>query len=459
MSSPVAAYSAYEARKRTLLDQYRTIPMGAPVRLAKKTSNLFRTREASTTPGLAVNDFQGVLAVDVERRTADVQGMTTYGQLVDATLPHGLMPLVVPQLKTITLGGAVTGLGIESSSYRNGFPHESVIEMEIMTGGGEIVVAAADNDHAALFHAFPNSYGTLGYALRLKIELEPVKPYVHVEHLRFRDATSYFTAMRDVCATGHYNDKKIDFVDGVSFGSDELYLSIGRFVDEAPYVNDYTGMQIYYRSLQQRPQDYLTVRGYLWRWDTDWFWCSKATGVQNPLIRRLVPKRYLRSDVYWKIINFERKHRYVGRMQARMGKPAQELVIQDIEVPVEHAGEYLAFMNREVDLNPVWICPIIQRDKDATWDLYTLDANELYINFGFWGSVALQPGESPETHNRLVEAEVTRLGGRKSLYSSVHYDEDQFWRLYNREAYESAKRTYDPDERLLDLYSKTVRAK
>ena len=46
--------------------------------------------------------------------------MTTYEDLVDATLPHGLMPLVVPQLKTITLGGAVTGLGIESTSFRNG---------------------------------------------------------------------------------------------------------------------------------------------------------------------------------------------------------------------------------------------------------------------------------------------------------------------------------------------------
>jgi len=81
------------------------------------------------------------------------------------------MPLVVPQLKTITLGGAVTGLGIESSSFRNGCPHESVLEMEILTGDGRVVVARAGNEHAELFHAFPNSYGTLGYALRLEIEL------------------------------------------------------------------------------------------------------------------------------------------------------------------------------------------------------------------------------------------------------------------------------------------------
>ena len=42
--------------------------------------------------------------------TADVGGVCTYERLVEATLPYGLAPYVVPQLKTITLGGAVTGL-------------------------------------------------------------------------------------------------------------------------------------------------------------------------------------------------------------------------------------------------------------------------------------------------------------------------------------------------------------
>ena len=69
--------------------------------------------------------------------------MTTYEHLVQATLPYGLMPLCVPQLKTITLGGAVTGLGIESASFRSGLPHESVIEMDILTGAGEILTVTA----------------------------------------------------------------------------------------------------------------------------------------------------------------------------------------------------------------------------------------------------------------------------------------------------------------------------
>ena len=134
---------------------YDAIPPGAPVRLAKQTSNLFRPRSADDGPGLDVCGLAGVIAVDPDGATADVQGMCTYEDLVDATLPHGLIPFVVPQLRTITLGGAVTGLGIESTSFRNGLPHESVLEMDVFTGAGEVVTATPDDEHADLFARSP----------------------------------------------------------------------------------------------------------------------------------------------------------------------------------------------------------------------------------------------------------------------------------------------------------------
>ena len=127
-----------------LRQSYEAIPAGAPVRLAKRTSNLFRPRAEVTAPGLDVSGLRGVVALDPRARTADVQGMCTYEDLVDVTVAHGLMPLVVPQLRTITLGGAVTGLGIESTSFRNGLPHESVLEMDVLTGAGDLVTATRD---------------------------------------------------------------------------------------------------------------------------------------------------------------------------------------------------------------------------------------------------------------------------------------------------------------------------
>jgi FAD/FMN-containing dehydrogenase len=289
-----SAPARYEARKAELREQLAAAPNGAPPRLAKSTSNLFRARR-NGAPRLGVEGLETVLSVDPRTRTAQVGGMTTYERLVDATLAHGLMPLVVPQLKTITLGGAVSGLGIEASSFRNGMPHESVRELEVLTGDGRIVVARREGEHRDLFNGFPNSYGTLGYALRLEIELEPVKPFVRLRHVPFDERGAFFTVLDEVCETRTYEGERVDFVDGTVFGAHELYLSLGTFFDEAPETSDYTGTEIYYRSLRERRSDHLTVRDYLWRWDTDWFWCSRAFGVQDPRVRRLVPKRLLRS--------------------------------------------------------------------------------------------------------------------------------------------------------------------
>ena len=450
-------FPEYETRKERLHEQYAALPPGASVRLAKPTSNLFRSRGGASSSGLDVRRFDGVLAVDPEARTADVQGMTTYEHLVDATLRHGLMPLVVPQLKTITLGGAVTGLGIESSSFRNGLPHESVLEMEVLTGDGRIVVARPDNEHRDLFHGFPNSYGTLGYALRLTIELEPVRPYVGLRHVPFADADGYFATMAEICARGEHDGERVDFVDGTVFSGEELYLTLGTFVDDAPAVSDYTGMDIYYRSLQRRREDHLTVRDYLWRWDTDWFWCSRAFGVQDPRVRRVVPKQWLRSDTYWRIVDLERRYGPMRRLDRLRGQPLQEHVVQDIEVPVDRASEFCAFMLREVPISPFWVCPLRLRRPARRWDLYELDPDTLYVNFGFWSTVPLADGQPEGTHNRRVEEVVGELGGRKSLYSTSFYEREEFWRLYNGSAYGALKAAYDPDGRLLDLYTKCVK--
>jgi FAD/FMN-containing dehydrogenase len=448
----------HEAAVAALREQYAGLPPDAPVRLGKRTSNLFRFRPPATGPRLDADRFDRVLAVDPAARTADVQGMVTYERLVRATLTHGLMPLVVPQLKTITLGGAVSGLGIESASFRNGLPHESVREMEILTGDGRVVLARPDGEHADLFRTFPNSYGTLGYALRLTIDLEPVSPYVRLRHLRFTDAADCCAAIAAIVAAGSHDGEPVDFLDGTVFGAGELYLTLGSFADRAPAVSDYTGLGIYYRSVREREVDHLTTADYLWRWDTDWFWCSRAFGVQHPAIRRVWPRRWRRSDVYRRIVALDRRWGLTARWDRLRGRPAQEAVIQDVEVPVDRTAKFLEFFHTEIGITPVWLCPLRLRSPRA-WPLYPLEPGELYVNVGFWSGVPLPPGADDGFHNRRIEEVVGELGGHKSLYSTVHYPEDEFWRRYHGDAYAAVKQTYDPDARLPDLYDKCVRLK
>ena len=450
-----------------LLASYRAIPDSATVRLAKKTSNLFRARAARTAPGLDVSGLTGVISVNPLDKTADVAGMCTYEDLVDATLPYGLAPLVVPQLKTITLGGAVTGLGIESTSFRSGLPHESVLEIDVLTGSGDIVTATPDGPDADLYWGFPNSYGTLGYATRLKIQLEPVLPYVALRHIRFHDLDSMQHSMDEIARDRSYDGIEVQYLDGVVFSDDESYLTLGVQTAEPGPVSDYhSGSDIFYRSIQQKSTDRLSIHDYLWRWDTDWFWCSRAFGTQNPKIRRFWPKKYRRSSFYWKLIALDRKYDIADRLEARKGNPPRERVVQDVEVPIENTASFLRWFLSEVPIEPLWLCPLRLRepapagaDAARPWPLYPLEPKKTYVNIGFWSSVPIVAGEPEGATNRAIEHRVTEFDGHKSLYSDAYYTESEFAALYGGEKFHELKKRYDPQSRLLDMYSKAVQGK
>jgi FAD/FMN-containing dehydrogenase len=126
--------------------------------------------------------------------------MATYADIVDASLPFGVMPCVVPQLKSITLGGAAAGVGIESSSFRYGLVHETLLEIDVLLADGSVVTCTPDNEHRDLFFGFPNSYGTLGYALRLVAKTIPVGGYVRIEHIRHAEPRAYFEDLVRHCS-------------------------------------------------------------------------------------------------------------------------------------------------------------------------------------------------------------------------------------------------------------------
>lgn len=458
--NPPDLFDSWESYRETCreLSQALTGTAGGQVRLAKKTSNLFRTRKDAAAKRIDVRRLRRVIEIDPEKRVAEVEGMTTFEDFADAALLKGLRPPVVPELKTITVGGAVSGVGIEASSFRHGLVHETVEEMEILCGDGTVRICRPDNENADLFHAIPNSYGTLGYILRLRVNLLPASPFVTLTHRRFADRARFLSEMEAACAP---DPRAPDFVEGVAFGPGDFVLTTARLNEESGPVSDYKGMQVYYQSLRNRTEDRLTLRDFLWRWDPDWFWCSRSFGMQNPLLRRLFGRWMLRSSSYWKIQSWYRKWDIEERWDALrrvLHRPAEplETVIQDVEIPIENSSEFLDFYFRDLSILPLWICPLRPLETAGRWTLYAMKPCVLYLNFGFWGSVRTSPDREPSHFNRRVEGVVEALGGRKSLYSTSFYPEEEFWRLYNGAAYRKLKGKFDPRGALGDLYHKTV---
>src|SRR3712207_5073245 len=179
-------------------------------------------------------------------------------------------------------------------------------------------------------------------------------------------------------------------------------------------------------------------------WAPACFWSPGALGFHPPLGGRLGPRRSRRSDVYRRLVALDRRYGFSDRLNALRGRPTEEPVVQDVEIPVANLPAFLEAFHRDLGIAPVWLCPVRAR---ARWTLYPLRPGELYVNVGFWSSVPRVPG-APDAHNRRVERLVADLDGHKSLYSSVHYPEDEFWRRYDGPAYRVLKQRYDPSGRL-----------
>ncbi len=438
------------ARRCAFLQESLPASNGGPWGLTKTTSNLFRDRQEERKHRLDLREFRHVIEVNVAEGWVDVEGGTSYEALVDATLREGVMPEVVPQLKTITVAGAVCGVGIEATSFRAGLVHHSMIEADVLLATGEIVLCRADNEHGELFHGLANSYGTLGYVLRLRMRTRPVKPYVRIRHSVHDGAAKYFADLATACDEG-----SADFVDGVVFAGDCLVVTCATFVDSAPWLSDYGFENIYYRSLLDGEVDYLSVRDYLWRWDTDWFWCSRNFGLDRRWLRRLVGRSRLNSRTYTRLMRWNERLG-LTRLGNRLRGHHCESVIQDIDVPLAAAPAFLEFLLREIGILPIWTCPVREPTRTGAFSLYPLRNDTLYVNFGFWDVVATSERHEPGHFNRLIERETIRVGGIKSLYSESFFERREFATAYGGAAYERLRSRYDPAHRLLDLYAKCV---
>lgn len=443
---------AAHARRRDALAAALRAGAGAdaaPLGLIKRSSNLFRDRGEGRKQRLDLSDFCHVLEVDTVHGWVDVEGMTSYEALVAQTLSLGVMPVVVPQLKTITAGGAAAGVGIEATSHRFGLVHHTLLELDVLLPDGEVLRCTPDNEHQDLFFGFPNSYGTLGYALRLRLRTLPVKPFVRIEHLRHSAPEAFFGDLAARCGNG------VNFVDGVVFAAQQQVVSVASFVDAAPWLSDYSFEHIYYRSLLELEVDYLRVQDYLWRWDTDWFWCSKNLGAQQPLVRRLLGRAHLNSRTYTQIMRWNARWGLTRRLARWRGR-FPESVIQDVDIPIAAAADFLAFLLREIGILPIWVCPVRALEPQHQFTLYPMAPDSLYLNFGFWDVVESAVAHEPGHFNRMIEREVLRLGGIKSLYSDSYFTREEFAQAYGMTRYQALKDKYDPQARLLGLYEKCV---
>ncbi|MGZ6143068.1 MAG: FAD-binding oxidoreductase, partial [Myxococcales bacterium] len=266
-----------------------------------------------------VSSLDRILEIDPARRLCVAEPGVTFARLVAATLEHGLIPMVVPELEGITVGGAVAGCSVESMSFVHGGFHDGCVEYELVTGAGEILTVAPERE-PLLFEMVHGSYGTLAILTRLTFRLVPARRFVHLEYLRLPSAEKFAEAMQQ-----HVQARDVDFIDGIVHAPDAYVLCLGRFAESAPYVSNYRWLDIYYRSTLTRTEDFLTTADYCFRYDTEAHWLSRTVPpLQWKPVRFLLGKMFLGST---NLI------RWSERLEPVLGLKKRPDVVVDVFIP------------------------------------------------------------------------------------------------------------------------------
>ena len=113
--------------------------------------------------------------IDVDARTVWAGGGLTAGEVTRAVEQHGLI-VGFGDTASVGIGGLTTGGGIGYMARKYGLTIDSLLAVEIVTAGGDILIADADN-HPDLFWAVRGGGGNFGVITRFKFRLHPLPQF------------------------------------------------------------------------------------------------------------------------------------------------------------------------------------------------------------------------------------------------------------------------------------------
>ncbi|PIT88220.1 MAG: hypothetical protein COU29_03050 [Candidatus Magasanikbacteria bacterium CG10_big_fil_rev_8_21_14_0_10_36_32] len=412
------------------------------------------------TTKINIGELTDILEINVSEKTCVVESGVTFINLVKATLPLGFIPYVVPELKNITIGGAISGCSVESMSYKYGGFHDSCLEYEIITGDGKII-NCSKTKNSDIFEMIHGSYGTLGLLTKIKFKLYPAKPFVKLSYINFSSFDEFWNFFTNQCHTGNY-----EFIDAIIHAPDKLVACLGNMITQTPYLSSYEKENVFYKSTLKKQEDYMTTEQYLFRYDTECHWLSRAIPILEwRAVRKVFGRFFLGSD---NMIRWSKRLNKISLPLAVQNLPpvlaAKKFLhykkrpdmIVDVFIPKTKFPTFWQWYKEYFDFFPLWIVPYKMPNGIYPWINYKHTAKNdenFFIDAAIYGkkNTALEIDYSD-----LMENKVFKLGGIKTLISRNHYSPTRFAEIYNLKLYNSIKQKTDPTNSFGTVFERMV---
>jgi len=438
-------------------------------------------RENSYKSGCAklpLGSLKRILKIDTKKRAATVEPGVTMEQLVAATLEHGLVPAVVPEFKSITVGGAVNGAALESSSHIHGQFNDICLAYEVLLGDG-VVIYATPEENSDLFYGIAGSYGTFGVLLSVEIALVPAPGWVLLHYHRF-DAPEKAVAFMGERSRAA---EPPEYLEAVVFEKNLVVVIEGRPIAEAKIPKEAPRLSLsrpwsvwYYQHLLARSKsalfrEALPLRDYLFRHDRNAFWMGGyalnpallflyilelTCGCPEWLHKKLLPKKVdcrkkagslFRALFGW-MMGSKQLYRFMHHGTEKWF--AENFCIQDYYLPEGRTAEFVRHVLKEFGISPVWLCPMRPTKKPQLFSPHRSGEGGLLFDVGVYGMAKKQHAA------RELDKLTPLLGGKKMLYSYSYYTPEEFWRIYPREEYRALRQKYFAEKTFPDITNKVL---
>ena len=215
----------------------------------------------SDAPGLDVSGLAGVIAVDVAPGRHGHRRRAGHVHLRGPRRRHAAARLhPATSSRSCAASPSVARSPVSASSRRRSATGCRTSRCSRWTCSPAPARSSRTTPGEDLFDAFPNSYGSLGYATRLRIRLEQVPAYVDLRHLRFDDLDALAKTIERDRRAGRARRRpgRRARRRGVRAGGGLPHA--GHLATDRPAGRRATsattpGMDLYFRSLQQRETD------------------------------------------------------------------------------------------------------------------------------------------------------------------------------------------------------------